>query len=265
MWWLKAVLIVRLLGYGSILALIYFSQTAMLFPTGAVAGATPLPEANRLTLATSEGDRLHGVHLPGTGSGPLILVFPGNAWNAEAAADYARTILPGRDVVAFHYRGYAPSTGRPSAAALQADALLIHDDLVRRFPGRPIVAVGFSIGSGVAAHLAGRRPLAGAILVTPFDSLARVASGHYPWLPVRLLFRHEMEPARDLRGSRTPVVVIAGERDTLIPPARADALASATPNLLFARTVPGAGHNDIYDNPLFRRAVLEAVARIGEH
>ncbi len=35
----------------------------------------------------------------------------------------------------------------------------------------PIIAIGFSIGSAVAAYLARHRPVAGLILVTPFDSL----------------------------------------------------------------------------------------------
>jgi pimeloyl-ACP methyl ester carboxylesterase len=73
-----------------------------------------------------------------------------------------------------------------------------------------------------------------------------------------------MEPARDLAASRVPVAVIAAERDTLIPPERAEALASAVPNLLFARTIGDAGHNDIYDHPQFRRAVAEAMQEIEE-
>jgi alpha-beta hydrolase superfamily lysophospholipase len=124
----------------------------------------------------------------------------------------------------FHYRGYAPSTGVPGAKALNRDALLIHDEFARRQPGRRIVAVGFSIGSGVAAYLAAHRPLAGAILVTPFDDLARVAADHYPWLPVRLLFRHRMDSAAHLERSRVPVAIVAGGRDTLILPRRTDAL-----------------------------------------
>jgi uncharacterized protein len=38
-----------------------------------------------------------------------------------------------------------------------------------------VVAIGFSIGSGAAAYLAQQRPLAGLVLVTPFDSLEALA------------------------------------------------------------------------------------------
>ena len=44
---------------------------------------------------------------------PTLLGFGGNAWNAEAMALYLHGLFPGREVAAFHYRGYAPSTGEP--------------------------------------------------------------------------------------------------------------------------------------------------------
>jgi len=58
-----------------------------------------------------------------------------------------------------------------------------------------VAAVGFSIGSGVAAHLAGARMLDRVILATPFDSLTKVAANSLPFLPVPWLFRHEMNAA----------------------------------------------------------------------
>ncbi len=59
-----------------------------------------------------------------------------------------------------------------------ADALTVHDR-VARLSG--VIAVGFSIGSGIAAHLAAERPLSGLVLVTAFDSLAELAHHHYAW------------------------------------------------------------------------------------
>jgi pimeloyl-ACP methyl ester carboxylesterase len=171
-------------------------------------------------------------------------------------------LYPHSDVIGFHYRGYAPSTGRIGAAALCADALLIHDFAVRRFPGRPVVATGFSIGSGIASWLASHRPLAGLILVTPFDSLEKVAAERMPWLPVRWLFRNPMQSAEWLRHGDLPVAVIAGGSDTLVRPARTDALRKAIPHLVYDRTIAGADHNDIYGRSAFQEAMREALAAI---
>ena len=82
--------------------------------------------------------------------------------------------------------------------------LHVHDFVQSRFGNRRVVAVGFSIGVGVAAALLARRPLEGAILVTPFDSLTAVASDHYPWLPAGLLLQHRMDPAEELKSSPDP-------------------------------------------------------------
>lgn len=260
-----SLLLIPVLLYLALLVLVFAFQGRFLFPAGAVADAGPLPAgAERLGLDAEDGHRLHGVHIPPSArpSGTLILGFGGNAWNAETAAAYLHELFPEADVVAFHYRGYRPSTGVPGARALIGDALLVHDLAVDRLRPARTVAVGFSIGSGVAASLAPRRPLAGLILVTPFDSMSKVAAGHVKWVPVRWLFRHEMKAAEWLRGSSVPTALIAGERDTLIPPPRTEALRRAARRLVYDRTIPGAGHNDIYNRPDFRAAMREALARI---
>jgi hypothetical protein len=265
MWALKLLLLLGLV-YGALLAAFYFAQTALIFPARMVREAGPLTGgAEPLVLDVSEGNRLQGLHIAPRFTReqrPVILGFAGNAWNAQDAAAYLHDLYPDADIVAFHYRGYRPSTGKPGAAALLGDAIRIYDFVARRFGGRPVVAVGFSIGTGVASHLAGRRRLAGAILVTPFDSLAAVGRGHYPWLPVGLFLRHRMNPADELRHSGVPTALIVAERDSLIPPVRAQALAASVRKLVFNRTIPAARHNDIYQFPAFRQAMADALAAI---
>ena len=264
MTWAIRILVVCLSLYLIILFLLWALQTRMLFP-GTPGGALR-PGAERLRLTTPDGIQLQGIHLaataPGGSGGPVLIGFGGNAWSGHEMAEYLHDLFPEADVIVFNYRGYAPSGGGPGAAALVADAPLVHDLAASRFPGRPIVAIGFSVGTGVAAGLARDRELAGLILATPFDSLGRVASDHYPWVPVRLLFRHNMRVSDWLARVRTPVAIIAGGRDTLIPPARTEALRRSIPNLVFDRTIAGAGHNDIYRRSDFQAAMHEALDRI---
>lgn len=260
-------LLIPVFLYLAILALVFAFQARLLFPAGAVGGAGPLPAgAERLSLDTADGNRLHGVHIRPSAqrSGTLVLGFGGNGWNADTAAAYLHGLFPEADVVTFHYRGYRPSTGSPAAAALLADAPLVHDLAVARLRPARTVAVGLSVGSGVAAGLAPLRPLDGLILVTPFDSLGKVAAGQFPWLPVRWLFRHEMKAAEWLSASTVPTAIIAAERDTLIPAPRTDGLRRAVARLAYDRTIPAAGHNDIYDRPEFRAAMKEALRRVGD-
>ncbi|HEV2817415.1 MAG TPA: alpha/beta hydrolase [Allosphingosinicella sp.] len=259
-------LLVPVLLYLAFLAILFFAQTALIFPVGQVAPAAPLPAAaERLEVRAASGERLSGIHIPPARPGPepvLVLGFGGNATDAATTAALLHDLYPQADVAAFHYRGYPPSEGRPGAAALAEDALVIHDFLRARLRPARIVVAGFSVGGGVAAALAARRPVDGLILVTPFDSLAAVAAGHYPWMPVRLLLRHRLEPAADLRAGRVPVAIVAGGADTLVPPARTDALRRALPHLVFDRTLAGSGHNDIYADPAFPAAMREALRAV---
>lgn len=240
-----------------------WSQDDIIFPVHAVGPPPPLPSnGERLRIETPDGDTLHGVYLPPKSPAAiktLIVAFGGNAWNGEDVASYLHDLFPDADVVAFHYRGYRPSTGKPSADALLADAPLVFDAAVERVRPDRSIAAGFSIGSGVAASLAKRREVDGLILVTPFDSLKKVASSIYPWLPVGLLFQHEFDAAGALRGTDVPVAIVAAERDEIIPPKRTDGLREQVPNLVFDRTISGAGHNDIYQRDAFQQAMRDAL------
>jgi pimeloyl-ACP methyl ester carboxylesterase len=251
---------------GATILMIAALQTQMLFPTGAVGPPGPLPRgAVQVSLETPDGNTLYGIHIPpGTPQKQrtLVLGFGGNAWNGADVAAYLHQTFPRADIVAFHYRGYRPSTGSPSADALLADAPLVHDFAVDRVKPERVIAVGFSIGSGVAASLTENRPLDGLILVTPFDSLKAAASDLYPWLPIGPFFQHEMNTAEFLKGAKLPVAIIAGEFDTLIRPARTEALRKQVPNLAFDRTIEGAGHNDIYLRPEFQQAMRDALAAL---
>ena len=251
--------------YVVVVVLIALAQDWLLFPDGRWATERLLPAfAERLTLEVASGEVLVGVHLPAEVRPPaeaaLILGFGGNAWNADALAVYLHSVFPDRDVVAFHYRGYAPSTGRPSANALLQDTLSIHDHLVATLAPERIVTVGLSIGAGPAAHLASQRPITGLILVTPFDSLKALAREHYPRAPVGLLLRHRMEIADELAASSVPVALIAAERDTIVPSRRTELVRGSAGNLVLDRVIKGAGHNDLYDSAEFMRAMREGLS-----
>lgn len=269
MWLFKLALIVAAGAIG-IVALLYFTQTRMLFPTRLASLNQPtLPDsAIRLEVETPDGERLRGVHLPAAadsgGRQVVLLGFGGNAWNADSLATYLKGLVPTVGVVTFHYRGYRPSSGEPSAAGLLADAPMVYDHVAEMLGTERIVAVGVSIGSGVAAHLAAHRPLAGLILISPFDSLEALAGEHYPWLPVRWLLRHRMATADDLRNIAVPTAVIAAERDTIVPPRRTEAVRRAISTLVLDRTVADAGHNDLYERAEFQAAMVEAIERIAQ-
>lgn len=241
-------------------------QSQLIFPTNAVPPAGPLPaNAQRLSVSTVDGEKVQGVYMPSTQhheNRTLVLGFGGNAWNGQDVAEYLQQLYPENDVVAFHYRGYAPSTGTASAEALIADAPLVYDAAVERAAPSRVVAVGFSIGSGIAAQLSASRKLAGLVLVTPFDSLKSVAQSMYPWIPIAAFFAHEIDAAAAVERSDVAVAILAAELDQIVPPERTSALRKRIANLVYDRTIVGAGHNDIYARSEFQEDMRAALSTI---
>jgi pimeloyl-ACP methyl ester carboxylesterase len=234
--------------YAMILGTLYVAQDGLLFPREAThRGALPLPDGvERHELASLEGHRLVGHVLRRADARAILLVFTGNAWNAEDCLIFTAERVPDAHLVAFHYRGYAQH-------------LLDRRDGAARLP---VVAIGYSIGTGVAARLAGDGQVDGAVLVTPFDSVEAVAQGRYFFAPVPLLLKHKFRSDVALAGKDIPVAVIAAAQDQVIPPQRTAALLRHLARPVMVETVDGAGHASLYDLPVFDRHLVRAVTAV---
>lgn len=266
--WLTKLILGAVAVYAGVVALMYLLQTHLLFPARLAGdGNSGLPDAaTYLEVDAPENVRLVGMRIEPTDKSdakkPILIGFGGNAWRAQNTAEYLHGLYPENEVIVFHYRGYGESAGKPSADRLLSDSLLIYDYVQNTVGLRETVGVGFSIGSAVAAHLASKRPLAGLILVSPFDSLEALASQHYPWLPVKWFLRHRTETYEDIQQVTAPTAVIAAELDSIIPPGRTQIVREVIPNLVVDVTVAGAGHNDLYGRVEFREAMERAMAEI---
>lgn len=259
-------ILILLVVYVGIAGLLYVAQDFLIFPgTGLPMSRMDGPLGpERLEVRTQDDATLHGMVFVAEGATDLVIGFGGNAQDAEMLAHDLTGQVPGRHVGVFHYRGYGPSTGRPSEQALLADALLIHDLLVERLQPRRVIAAGFSLGSAVAAYLSKHRPLAGVLLVTPFDSIEAVAKETYFWLPVGLLLRHKFPSIRFMIDNPTPAAVIAADQDQIVRPRRTDALVEHLDNLVFRITIEGGSHNTLYSLPSYEEALEAAFAALDQ-
>ena len=177
------------------------------------------------------------------------IVFHGNAGHAGHRGVYADALTQqGLRVILAEYPAYGPRAGALGEESLVADAALTIDLAYRQY-GAPVLLIGESLGAGVAAAAAVRRPdeVAGLLLITPWDSLARVAAHHYPWLPVGWLLRDRYESAGHLRAFGRPVMVALAARDSIVPARFGGALYDALSVPRRLALIPGAEHNDWAD------------------
>jgi pimeloyl-ACP methyl ester carboxylesterase len=97
----------------------------------------------------------------------------------------------------------------------------------------------------VATQVAGQRPVQGVVLISPYDSMVALARYHYPFLPVRWLLRHPFDSAARAPGIKAPLLAIAGERDTVVPPERSRRLHDAWGGPKRWVVIAEAGHDDL--------------------
>lgn len=195
-----------------------------------------------------------------------IVYFGGNAENVAYNAPDFRRWFPHHAIYLVNYRGYGGSTGAPTETALFADAEAIFDELNQKHSN--ISLIGRSIGSGVACDLAARRDVAALVLVTPFDSMQRVAQRALPIYPMALFLKDRYDSLSRVSAITAPTLIVAAENDEVIPIVHARDLAAAfPPGQVVFEVVAGSSHNTISEFDAYAdvlRAFLAARASGGK-
>ena len=246
--------------------LIYFFQERLIFSpqplTQDPLKANPGEAIEEVNLITSDQVRLHGWLVKATPRrtpAPLLIYFGGNAeevsWLASTAGQYA-----GWSLLLFNYRGYGRSEGKPGEAEFFADALQIYDYAAGRADAGRIAVMGRSLGSGVAVYLAARRPVAGVILVSPYDSIESVAKGVYPYLPIGLMLKHRFDSLSRAPGIKAPLLCLVASDDRVIPRPHSERLYAAWGGPGQWREIRPAEHDSIAGEPDYWRAIAAFLA-----
>jgi uncharacterized protein len=179
---------------------------------------------------------------------PVVLWCHGNAGNiSHRLANIRELFRRGLSVFIFDYRGYGRSTGTPSEPGLYQDALAGYDYLWNRcgIPPNRIVVFGRSLGACVAGEVAIRRSSAGVILEGAFPSIQSMSDHHYLGLPARWLLSVDFNLAEKVAKLRRPILVIHGEKDSIVPVSLGRQVYDAAPEPKQWFVVGGAGHNDV--------------------
>ena len=255
-------IVIALIAIGVPAAAWFAQERLIFFPQPATSTAHLPARASWLEVLAADGAHLRGWIVKGTVTpAPAVIYFGGNA--EEVSWMLADQHWPREwTIVGVNYRGYGASEGTPGEVALTADALVIYDELARRVDIDPhrIVVFGRSLGTAIAVHLAAERPVAGAVLVSPYDSLTAIGKKHYPWLPVSLLLRHRFDSVADAKRNQMPLLAIVGASDSIIPVERSRALFDAWAGPKVWHVEPAAGHNDLGSGGAFWESIVSFLA-----
>ena len=221
---------------------LYIQQTRFLYYP------TPAVERSDADAILFEND---GVALKlwkaGNGTRSAIIYFGGNAENVARNIPPLTQTLPDHDIYLLNYRSYGGNDGKPSEQALFDDALAVYDMIDDDYDA--ISIIGRSLGSGVAVYLAGKRPTEKLVLITPYDSIERVAQAKFPLIPVSLLLRDKYDSAGRAELVSSPTLIVTAENDGVIPKRHSDRLAHHLTNAEIKQEImPGQTHLSV-SNP----------------
>ena len=250
--------------YGLLCAYLYLNQSQLIFFPVQAGDDTYKQWQDIEYRLPVDDEALQGWQL--TRSSPndsIILYFGGNAEDVVFNL-YDASRFDARQLFFTNYRGYGKSTGAVSGDTLYSDALQVFDALVsrHRLDTRQVVVTGRSLGASVAAYVASQRPVAGLIMVTPFDSLASLAGHYYPWFPVHWLLQHRFDNLQHLQNLRNPVLILAAEHDEIIPIGHIDNLVGAAPPDTEKHIIAQANHQDISRFDSYYQAINGFLARL---
>ena len=162
------------------------------------------------------GDRGVSVAISEGDDPTAVLFFMGNG-GALAYFTYSLQVhqAAGRTIAAMEYPGGGGIAGKPSEARLKADALEAYDWLAERNDG-PIVVHGFSMGTGLAVHVAARREVAAVLLDAPYVRMCELMT-RASYLPACYMpLVQKWDTAADVGDVSAPVLIQHGEADQLI-------------------------------------------------
>ena len=234
----------------AIAAVLYFALCLVLFLAQRSFIYFPQPRsasANNTLILNVDGERIAVCTRPSTGA-DAVIYFGGNAEDVSRSVPTLVDAFPERSVYAMNYRGYGGSTGKPSETALVADALVLFDRV--HADHTHVTVIGRSLGSGVAIHIASERPVERLILVTPYDSLLKVAATQFRYFPLTWLMLDKFESWRYAPKVTAPTQLIAAQNDEIISLASTEALYKHLPQSLAKLSIiPSVSHNTISESP----------------
>ncbi len=228
----------------------------------------PAPPPRPVTAGTGElieGRSTHGrrvvAHWVRAREGaPAVAFFHGNGAQLADSAELASLFLSeGWSVFSVEYPGYGPlASDSPSEESIVdvADGAMALLRTRLAVPSSSTVLVGQSLGTGVATAMAARNAGARLVLISPFRSVAAVASDMFRGLPVGLLVRDRFDSEALAPTITIPALVIHGTADEVIPFSHGESLSKRFPHGRLVR-IERAGHNDLWSD--YAPEVLDAM------
>lgn len=259
--WLKRIGILLGALYLVLAVAIYVKQEVLIFHPRAHAADYSYGSYPEKWINTTDGTRLHALHLRNGGQG-VILYLHGNVGDNGRSLYQTNSLRDlGYDLFLVDYRGFGKSEGQLSTEAdMTEDLQAVYDHLKTEFSEDKIILAGYSLGSGPASYLAANNQPEAVVLVAPYTSLTDMKNRFF-WIFPDFLLKYKLDNRTNLARSNSPVYILHGTNDELIPLAMGQELEALDPERIKLVELNGVGHRGAILNTMFRTVVTELLSR----
>lgn len=247
---LKYLLFLAVSGYVLLCGLLYFYQESLLFHPEKLQDDFSFEFNNEFierNITTPSGNTINTLLFKQENAKGIIFYLHGNANSLKSVGNVSGHFLPlGYDVFMIDYPGYGKSTNEINdQEILFSDVQFVYDDLKKSYAESSIVVLGYSIGTGIAAHLTSQNDPSVLILHAPYYSMTDMMQRTYPFIPTAIL-KYDLATHEYLKNTSVPVHIFHGVDDTVIPLESAVMLSKELEIPLYK--LQSQGHRDVAAN-----------------
>ena len=159
------------------------------------------------------------------------------------------------NIILAEYPGYGGIGGALGEKEILQGADNLFASLKRKGMADSVYLFGESLGTAVSTYIASKNSIKGMILQSPFTTLSEVGQHHYPILPVRWLMTNKFPLKTWAKKVQSPVLIIHGEKDRIIPFHFGKEASTYFPKGTFFKKIEGRGHNDLVISAIFWKEV----------
>ena len=205
-----------------------------------------------------DGGQINGIHFRVPNAKGVVYYLKGNSKSVKGWGKFARDFVSkGYDFFMVDYRGFGKSLGKRTEATLYNDAQVIYKYLKDQYGEENIIIYGRSMGSGIAARIASWNHPQMLILDSPYYSFLHQVKRYGFWLPLSWLLKYKIRTDQFMRKIQSPVYILHGRKDRLIPYKQSEQLAKENPEKIYLIPIDEGHHNNLPSFPEYHEWVYD--------
>jgi uncharacterized protein len=170
-----------------------------------------------LNIPSFDNKQLNGLLFKTPNPKGLVFYLHGNAGSLDAWGSIAKNYTDlGYDIFILDYRGFGKSEGEiEDQDQVYKDLTFAYNKLIKKYNRNKVVIIGYSIGTGLATHLASIEKPKMLILQAPYYNFMELSSARVPFVP-HFLKKFKFETDKYIVKVKSPIYIFHGNKDQII-------------------------------------------------